>query len=121
MKNNNLENDVTFCGEVKNMAELRRGMNVELMCNPNEPFGRVTVEGMRSGLVVIGINSGGTKDIIIDNENGLLYENCEDLANKIEYVYKNENYRKELAKKAYEYSQTHFTVEENVNKIEQVL
>ena len=53
---NSLGEVVTFHGEVSDMNQLRQQMNVELMCNPNEPFGRVTVEGMRSGLVVIGIN-----------------------------------------------------------------
>lgn len=120
---NGLEDNVVFLGEVKDMGQLRSHMNAELMCNPDEPFGRVTVEGMRSGLIVIGVNSGGTIDIIVDGLNGLLYEkdNIDDLANKILKVYGDEEYRKRLALQAIEYGNSHFTMEENINKIESVL
>ena len=120
---NNMQNEVIFLGEVKDMISLRSKMNVELMCNPTEPFGRVTVEGMRSGLIVIGVNAGGTQDIIIDGINGLLYEeeNIKELADKIELVYIDDDFRKKLSKSAYEYGNTHFTMEENVDRIEGVL
>jgi hypothetical protein len=104
------------------MVELRSKMNVELMCNPTEPFGRVTVEGMRSGLVVIGVKAGGTLDII-NEENGLFYnkDDIDDLADKIELVYKDEKLRNKIAENAYNYSNKHFTMKENVDKIENVL
>ena len=123
IKNNSLEKNVEFLGEIDDISKFREKMNVELMCNPTEPFGRVTVEGMRSGLIVIGVNAGGTQDIIINDVNGLLYEknNILDLAEKIEKVYLDNEYRLRLADKAYKYSQNHFTVEENVNNIEKVL
>lgn len=123
IKDNSLQENVEFLGEVKDMIALRSKMNVELMCNPNEPFGRVTVEGMRSGLVVIGVNAGGTLDIIEDNINGILYKenDIDDLANKIFDVYNNDEYRNRIAKDALQYANTHFTIEENVNKIENVL
>lgn len=120
---NRLEDNVEFLGEVKDMGKLRSQMNVELMCNPDEPFGRVTVEAMRSGLIVIGVAAGGTLDIVVDGENGLLYKknDVDDLANKIYTVYSDEKFRKELAQKAIQYGNSHFTMEENVNAIEKVL
>lgn len=123
ISDNSLEHNVEFLGEVKDMEELRSRMNVELMCNPDEPFGRVTVEGMRSGLVVIGVAAGGTLDIIIDNENGLLYkkDDINDLAEKIYNVYSDVDFRKMLGQKASQYGNTHFTMEENVDAIENVL
>lgn len=119
----NLQDAVTFLGEVNDMVELRDKMNVELMCNPREPFGRVTVEGMRSGLIVIGVNAGGTQDILINGVNGLFYQegDINDLARKIEIVYKDDAYREKLSKSAYEYGNTHFTMQENVDRIESVL
>lgn len=120
---NRLEDNVEFLGEVKDMGKLRSQMNVELMCNPDEPFGRVTVEAMRSGLIVIGVAAGGTLDIVVDGENGLFYKknDVDDLANKIYTVYSDEKFRKELAQKAIQYGNSHFTMEENVNAIEKVL
>lgn len=120
---NNLKDNVSFLGEVKDMASLRGKMHVELMCNPNEPFGRVTVEGMRSGLVVIGVKSGGTLDIIKDKKNGVYYQRDSqiDLADKIELVYSDKNFRETISDYAYKYSNNHFTMEENVDKIEETL
>lgn len=43
-----------------------------LMCSRMEAFGRVTVEALSCGLPVIGINSGGTPEIIENDVNGFL-------------------------------------------------
>ena len=83
----------------------------------------MTVEGMRSGLIVIGSNTGGTVDIIQDGYNGYLYQqgNSTDLADKIQYVIEHENEALCIAKNAIEFTKTHFTVEQNVSAINDVL
>lgn len=50
-----------------------------------EPFARVVVEGMLSGLVVVATPTGGTPEIIQDGANGLFFkpEDPHDLARKI--------------------------------------
>lgn len=123
VKKYNLENNVIFHGEVREMVKIREKMDVELMCAIRETFGRVTVEGMRSGLLVIGSNTGGTLEIIKDGFNGLLYEqgNYKDLASKIEKVYKDNNLYKKICKNGYNFSQNHFTPDENVKKIYDVM
>ena len=120
---NHLEDHIIFEGQIEDMAAFRKSMNIELMCAVCEPFGRVTVEGMRSGLVVIGSNTGGTVDIIQDGFNGYLYQqgNSTDLADKIQYVIEHENEALCIVKNAIEFSKTHFTVEQNVNTINDVL
>lgn len=119
----NVEKQVIYEGTRNDMPEFREEMNGELMCAVAEPFGRVTLEGMRSGLVVIGSNSGGTPEIIIDGDTGLLYEqgDAEDLARKIKMVYKEPQLALDLAEKAYEYSQSHFLPETNVSSINTLL
>lgn len=116
---NSLTENVTFCGEVKDMFSLRKNMAAELMCSVCEPFGRVTVEAMRSGLLVIGSNTGGTLDIISEGQTGLLYEqgNPVSLADKIEWAVNNPDDRIEIQKRSFEYSKQHFTKEENANDI----
>lgn len=123
IKSHNLEKQVVFHGEVKDMISLRRKMHCELICSKCETFGRVTVEGMRSGLAIIGSNTGGTVEIIENGKTGLLYQqgNPEDLADKIEKVYLDREYMKMLAKQGYEYSQNHFTAEQNVSEIWKVI
>lgn len=114
-----LEKEVTFLGEVQDMLSTRSRMDIELMCAICETFGRVTVEGMRSHLLVIGTNTGGTPEIIQDEKTGLLYEqgNPRDLAGKIEKVYKDRAYMKELTDAGYFHSQSNFTAEKNVTEI----
>ena len=47
--------------------------DIGVMASVNEAFGRVTVEYMFNCLAVLGTNSGGTKEIILDNVTGFLY------------------------------------------------
>ena len=117
-----LENKVFFLGEVDNMGNLRSKMDVELICAPNEAFGRVTVEAMRSGLPVIGAKSGGTMDIIQDEYNGLLYKphDFKELAKKINELYYNKSKLNTLSYNAKEFSKTHFT-ESQLEKVVDII
>ncbi|AEV69362.1 glycosyltransferase family 4 protein [Acetivibrio clariflavus] len=118
-----LQDKVTFLGEVQNMREIRKDMDIELVCSVCETFGRVTVEGMRNGLLVIGSNTGGTPEIIQDNETGYLYEqgNPSDLARILKMVYHNPDRGREIAMAGYVMSQKKFTEEDNVRRIYEVM
>lgn len=120
---NNLEKNVIFHGELKDMVEIRKKMDIELMCSICETFGRVTVEGMRNGLLVIGSNTGGTLEIIKDKYNGLLYEqgNPQDLAEKILSSINNKDESRRIVKNAYQFSQVNFTPESNTKQIYQII
>ncbi|HSJ85790.1 MAG TPA: glycosyltransferase family 4 protein [Anaerolineales bacterium] len=79
---------VSFLGWVppEEMPELLRKFDVLLL--PSiwpEPFSRAVLEGMISGLVVVATRTGGTPEVIVDGENGLLFmpNDPEDLAQKI--------------------------------------
>lgn len=123
VKDKKLEKHVEFRGEVSDMVTLRKNMDVELMCAIRETFGRVTVEGLRSGLILIGSNSGGTPEIIEDGVTGLLYEqgNAVDLADRIEKVYLDSDFGKKIAMSGYTFAQTHFTPEQNIQQVYKVL
>jgi glycosyltransferase involved in cell wall biosynthesis len=64
-----------------------------------EPFARVVLEGMISGLVVVATPTGGTKEILRDGENGLLFAagDAEDLAQKIVRLAADPGLRRRLA------------------------
>ena len=53
-----------------------------------EPFSRAVLEGMISGLVVVATRTGGTPEIIIDGENGVLFtpNQVDDLVKKIAHL-----------------------------------
>ncbi len=99
-------------GQVNNLNEIRRKVDVEIVSSRKEAFGRVTVEAMMSGLAVIGSNTGGTLELIADNQNGLLFEqgNIYDLADKIEYLYNHRSKIEKFGKKAYSYSKDKFLI-----------
>lgn len=80
-------------GQVDKIWEVRKYMDVELMCSRKEAFGRVTVEAMFSKLLVIGSNSGGTAELINNMQNGLLFNpgDSNDLAKKMMMVINNPN------------------------------
>ena len=116
---NNLEEFITFTGEINDMKAFRSNMDIELMCAWRETFGWVTVEGMRSGLLVIGANTGATPEIITNNENGLIYQknNPEDLADKIEWAINHKNDCNIIRKKAYVFSNNNYLVSTNAEEV----
>lgn len=75
VREHQLEKQVFFTGYKEQIDDVYEEIDCLLMCSPNEAFGRVTVEAMSFGIVVIGFANAGTKEIISDSYNGLLYEN----------------------------------------------
>lgn len=85
---NNLGNWVSLLGWIphEKMPQLMRQFDVLIMPSKwPEPFARIVLEGMVSGLIVIATPNGGTNEIVEDGENGLLFSSgdSEELANKI--------------------------------------
>lgn len=118
-----LDDNVIFHGEVSDMPKIRSGMDIEIMCAICETFGRVTVEAMRSGLMVIGSNTGGTLEIIQDKITGYLYKqgSYEDLANKIIESICNVEKFNEVRKAALLYASSNFTVAKNCKEIYDIM
>lgn len=106
-------------GQVNNIEEIRKAVSVEIVSSKKEAFGRVTVEAMMGAIPVIGSNSGGTKELIKDNETGLLYEpgNYKDLKEKIKYLYENRKEIKRLGVNAYNYSKDYFLIDRCASEI----
>lgn len=100
-------------GQVDNLPEIRKNVDVEIVSSKMEAFGRVTVEAMMGGLAVIGSNSGGTSELIDNNVNGILFNhnNYNDLYKKIKYLYNNRNEIKRIGQKAYSYSKDYFLID----------
>ena len=113
-----LRNYVKVLGQVNNLHEIRKEIDIELVCSKSEAFGRVTIEAMMSMIPVIGANTGGTKELIQDGYNGLLYNQGDyiSLANQIEYFIKNINEIERMGKNAYLFSEK-FTTERNAKEV----
>ena len=103
-----LESQITISGFFVNMKEKLSGKDILIMNSKSEGFGRVTVEGMLTGCLVIGRNSGGTAEIIIDKVNGLLFENEANFVNIIKEIYANRDTYRKLAKSGQKYAAEKF-------------
>lgn len=71
----NLQGKVRMLGEVSDWSTLSRDYSICLVPSKiPEPFGKVVVEAMAAGLVVIATESGGVIEIINHRINGLLFK-----------------------------------------------
>lgn len=85
-KNYNAEDSIIFEGYCNDVSTQFEKATAFLMCSQNEAMGRVTIEAMFYGCLVIGNNSGGTSEIIQHNKTGFLYNTmneCADLISRI--------------------------------------
>ena len=103
-----LENRVNLLGQVNagDLKSLREQCQIGVVASRMEAFGRVTIEGMLSGMAIIGANAGGTAELIEDGKTGLLFNvgNIEEIAEKICYLISNPSEAKKIAKEGYTYS-----------------
>jgi glycosyltransferase involved in cell wall biosynthesis len=63
---------IHWVGAADDIRPWYRAASLMVLPSTNEPFGRVVVEAMASGLPVIAIRSGGIPEIVTDMQNGLL-------------------------------------------------
>lgn len=64
---------VKFAGHRNDIPEIMKASDVVVCASSSpEPFGRVIIEGMAAGAIVIATDAGGAPDIIHDEVNGLL-------------------------------------------------
>jgi len=114
---------VSFLGWVppEEMPGLLRNFDVLLVTSTwAEPFARVVLEGMISGLVVVATSTGGTTEIVLDNENGLLFTpgDPEDLAQKIIRLMNDPELRKRLALAGKQTIKENFTITKMMDEVE---
>lgn len=113
---------VSFLGFQKQLSNIRKNMDIALVCSKSEAFGRVTVESMLSELLVIGADVAGTKELIENSRTGLLYEkgNYKELAGKIKYALENKQESIKIIKNAKKYAVKNFLIENNVKQIYEI-
>jgi glycosyltransferase involved in cell wall biosynthesis len=97
-----LQDRIHLLGYMENPESVVKSSQATVVCSRLEPFGRVTIESMAQGVPVVGANSGGTREIIEDEVNGLLYPvgDIDALANQLSRLVQDENFRQKLSKNA---------------------
>ncbi|MBR3660931.1 MAG: glycosyltransferase family 4 protein [Bacilli bacterium] len=119
---NNMKDQVTFYGHVKDMKSLRKNMDIGVVSSTCEAFGRTTIEGMLSMLAMIGRDSGGTTEQIDNNVTGLLYDGTvNDLVDKLLLFYNDRKKMKEIAINGFENAIEEYTNGQCYKKVEQAI
>lgn len=87
-----------------------------------EPFSITLLEAMASGIPIIGTLSGGSKEILVDGFNSLIFQedNADQLADKIEYLIKETGLREKLRENSLQ-TVRQYTLETMSDKIEKYL
>lgn len=95
-----LVNEVEYLGFKENVCDYWNETDIAFMCSTGEAFGRTTIEAKLSGCLIIGAAAGGTKELIFDKKDGLLYEvnSPEDLMEKIKFALDNIKLSRKIAK-----------------------
>ncbi len=83
-----LSDNVVFMPFCDKVDRIRSKCDIALQCSVMEGLGRVTVEAMLDGLLVIGARSGATPELIREDYNGWLYSpgDAKELADQIRKV-----------------------------------
>jgi glycosyltransferase involved in cell wall biosynthesis len=108
---NHLQDGVRFLGQMDDPMPELRAADVALVCSGAEGFGRATAEAMLAGKPVIGADNTATAELIRDGLNGLLYRtgDAQDLAGKIDYLYRHPEVASQLGNNGQAWAQRIFT------------
>lgn len=104
-----LQSNIHFAGFLKNQKELiaqMKSAKIFVLPSVREGFGIVVIEANACGVPVITTNHprNAAKDLVIQNENGLLFEGtCQDLAEKITKVLSKNNWKNACKKQSQKY------------------
>lgn len=114
-----LSNYIQFVGLQRDTASFYKKADIALVCSRFEAFGRVTVEAMMGGCLVIGANSGGTVELVKDNVTGLLYKSGDinSLVDKMEYAITHPLEMINIAENGQKYMIENMTARKNAQRI----
>ena len=110
---------IRFEGITDHPEQYYRRADITFMASASEAFGRVTVEAMLGGSLVIGARSAGTAEIIKDKETGLLYRpgDAGDLADRIRETLQDKTRARRIAENGREEALRRFSAGKNAEEI----
>lgn len=113
------EERILFMGSTPKILSVLKNQDILGVCANMEAFGRTTIEGMISGCLVIGADSGGTSELIDEGITGYKYvpHDISDLASVIWNAIQNKDRANEIAKQGQAYASATFTAKRNAEKV----
>ncbi len=115
-----LEKDINFLGLQENVYQYLSMSDIFVLSSLYEGMPISLIEAMASSLVCVCTKVGGIADMLEDNVSGILVNvNANELANGLEKIISDKNFREKLAKKAKEKSNefSSISMEKNYKKL----
>lgn len=118
IKDDQLEN-IELLGFRTDVPAVMEQADVSIVTSRCEAFGRVTVEAMLTGNLVLGADSAGTKELLQDGKLGVLYQcgNPESIRDQVIYIISHRAQLQEKAKEARSYMAQHMTAKKNAENL----
>lgn len=114
----NIEDKVRFLGNQNNVRDYLVVSDIYLMPSRFEGLSIASIEAMATGVSSVLYDSPGLRDLIKDNDNGLLIEHDHvKLAESIDWMIENNEKAKLLAKNAVKFVNKEFDIQKNVKNI----
>lgn len=110
-------------GWISNAETLNLLAGAQALLSPSrwaEPLARTCLEAQALGVPTVAWNSGGTRDIIEDNVNGLLAQNVDEFAAQVRRVVQDESLRTRLGQNAKRIAIEKFSPDIVVSKLQQI-
>lgn len=114
-ENNTPPSCLKFLGYQRDVSYFFSEASAFLMCSICEGLGRVTIEAMYYGCPVIAFASGGTLEIVTDNQTGHLFYDDNELVKKMKEIVQKDQLP--LLKKAQDYAVNNYTAESIIPSI----
>jgi L-malate glycosyltransferase len=122
MKEYNLSNKIAYLGFVNDIInEFYKKINCLIIPSEWEPMGLVELEAQAIGIPVIASNVEGLNEIVIDNNNGLLFEtnNFNELVAKILLIRNDKDLKNRLIENGFENCKN-FNCNQYINKLDEL-
>lgn len=116
-----LSDQVQFTGFVEDPFPLYYAADCALICSEYEALSRVGLEAMSTAMPLIGRNSGGTPEIIVDGQTGLLYNNFDELVNAMAHLVQNPTLAREMGQAGWQRARELFNIEDYAAKVYHVI
>ena len=116
----NIKNKVIFIGRCnqEKVALIASRAKIGIFLCPNESFGLAAVESMACGTPVIGINTGGISETVMDGKTGALITDNENMiAEKIHQLLQNQELLSEYSQNAVNHARNSFNWDNEAMKL----
>jgi glycosyltransferase involved in cell wall biosynthesis len=118
----NLKSRVHLTGHLDNVAPLLSALDVYVSASHTESFGLAIVEAMAAGLAIVATATEGAREIIDDEETGIIVAigDHQAMAASVLHLLEDENSRRRIGKLARRQARERFSLDKMVDATEQV-